>query len=303
MKIKEWIKRNRESAWKLGILENGYNDLRKGRIKYVNNGKYEGKKWFADPFILDFDVDNIYLLVEEYDYDINRGRIAKITVRKSNYTIVDCTIILELPTHLSFPTIYRQGDKIIVCPENYSGGGFYKYEYDQINEKLIRIGTISTDKLVDTTIIELNGVFYMFSTYEPFPNGSLLTIYRSDTFDGPYETYQEVLFNENIGRNAGFIFQHNGDMIRPAQESDYSYGHSIVFQRVRLENGKFEFEKVWRYETTHPTYKLGTHTYNEYKGMGVVDYKGHRNPLVGLTFQVVNNACIALGLKKKVLLK
>lgn len=303
MKIKDWIKRNRESAWKLGILENGYDDLKKGCIKYVHNGKYEGKKWFADPFILDTDSENIYLLVEEYDYKINRGRIAKITVRKSDYTIMDCRVILDLPTHLSFPTIYRHDDKLIVCPENFSGGGFYKYEYDQINEKLIRVGTISTDKLVDTTILEIYGAFYMFSTYEPLPNGSLLTIYRADNFDGPYETYQEVRFKENIGRNAGFIFQHNGEMIRPAQESNYSYGHGLVFQRVTFENGKFEFEEVWRYETTHPTYKLGTHTYNEYKGVGVVDYKGHRNSPFGLTFQAINNIRIALGLKKKVLLK
>lgn len=303
MKIKDWINRNRESAWKLGIIENGYDDLKNCRIKYVKNGKYEGKKWFADPFILDVDSDNVYLLVEEYDYKINRGRIAKITVREMDYTVIDCQVILDLPTHLSFPTIYRQGDNIIVCPENYSGGGFYKYEYDQKNEKLIRIDTISTSKLVDTTIIELDGAFYMFSTYEPFPNGSLLTIYRSDSFDGPYETYQEVRFNENIGRNAGFIFQHNGEMIRPAQESNYSYGHSIVFQRVKFESGKFEFEEDWRYETTHPSYKLGTHTYNEYKGVGVVDYKGHRNPLVGRSFQIINNIRIALGLKKEVLLK
>ena len=77
MGLKEYIKRNRESAWLLGIVPNGYDDLKNGNIFWVSKGKYK-KKWFAETFILDVDDNFIYILVEEYDYTINKSNIAKI---------------------------------------------------------------------------------------------------------------------------------------------------------------------------------------------------------------------------------
>ena len=54
MKIKQIKKLLEESEWKLGILLNGYDDLKANRVKWISNGIYKNK-WFADPFILDFD--------------------------------------------------------------------------------------------------------------------------------------------------------------------------------------------------------------------------------------------------------
>lgn len=303
MSIKKWITNNRDSAWKLGVLLNGYEDLKANKIQFVSNGIYEGKKWFADPFILSYDDNCIYLLVEEYDYKINKGRIAKICIDRKQWAIVDCKILLDLPTHLSFPTIYRMDDKIIVCPENYSGGGFFKYEYDTQNEVLRRVGTISEEKLVDTIIIYRDGFYYMLSTYEPWPNGSMLTIYKSVLFDGPFEKCQEIKFKDNTARNAGFMFEHNGELIRPAQESNYSYGHALVFQRALFNDGNFEFIEEWRYSSTHPSFKLGAHTYNEYKGLGVMDFKGYRNTIVGTLFKILGDIRIKVGLNQRRLLK
>ena len=52
MKIKQIKKLLEESEWKLGILLNGYDDLKANRVKWISNGIYKNK-WFADPFILD----------------------------------------------------------------------------------------------------------------------------------------------------------------------------------------------------------------------------------------------------------
>ena len=49
-------------------------------IHYVTN-PYK-TKWFADPFILEDKQDSLILLVEEFDSEINRGRIAKIIIDK-----------------------------------------------------------------------------------------------------------------------------------------------------------------------------------------------------------------------------
>ena len=102
MKIKQIKKLLEESEWKLGILLNGYDDLKANRVKWISNGIYKNK-WFADPFILDFDDKKITLLVEEFDYSIHRGRIARLVIDRNSWTITDCKIILDLGTHLSFP--------------------------------------------------------------------------------------------------------------------------------------------------------------------------------------------------------
>ena len=68
--------------------------LREVKINIVKN-TYKNK-WFADPFILDEDENIIQFLVEEFDYDVKRGRIARLKVNKKNKIIEECSIILDL---------------------------------------------------------------------------------------------------------------------------------------------------------------------------------------------------------------
>lgn len=301
MWVKEYIKRNRESAWLLGILPCGYEDLKNGHILWVSKGNFK-HKWFADPFVLDFDDSFIYLLVEEYDYSINRGRIAKISIDRKSLTIIDCVILLDLPTHLSFPVIYRRNGKIYVAPENNYSGGFYVYEYDPLQEKMVKLKELCHRRLTDAIIFEDENGCHLLTTYEPKPNGCLLSIFHSDDFLGNYKLSQEIQFESNIARNAGQLFRYNGQLIRPAQESNYSYGHGLVFQKVVRENGKFNFINLDYYLSPHPVYKAGIHTYNEYKGLGVIDVKGDRNRLIGGLFGLAHRILVGLGLRHNKLL-
>ena len=301
MRIKDYINRNRESAWSLGILVNGFNDLLENRIQWINNSKYKNK-WFADPFILDYNEKFIYVLVEEYDYSINRGRLAKITIKKSNWSIVDCIILLDLPTHLSFPAIYRINDRIYVAPENNCGNTFDIYELDNKSNRLIKIKQLLNKPLTDAIIIRHEEIFYLLTTYEPTPNGNHLTIYKSTDFFGPFSYSETLNFDENIARNAGAIFIHAGKIIRPAQESNYSYGHSLDFQELNIKDGKVILNSIDRIYSTNKKYSLGIHTYNEYNGLGIIDVKGHRNRLIGMAFSFVQNLLISLGVKQRKLL-
>lgn len=299
MNIKEYIKRNRESAWLLGILPNGYDDLVKGNIQWVSKGKYKNK-WFADPFILEYDDKEVTVLVEEYDYAINRGRIAKIIIDRNSWTITDCVVILNLQTHLSFPVIYRKNGKIFVAPENNCSGGFYVYEYDTSLDKLVKPKEIMHKRLTDAVIYEKNGKNYLFTTYEPKPNGNVLTIYEANDFLGDYKVFQKETFQSNIARNAGQLFLYKGLLLRPAQESNYSYGHGLVFQRVSMEDGKFQFETIDYILSPHSKYSDGIHTYNEFNGMGIIDVKGDRNPYVGGFFKLAHKILVKIGLKRNV---
>lgn len=298
--IKKCKRQLQESSWLLGICEKGFDDLKAGHIHWINNGEYEGKKWFADPFILNYDDHKIHLLVEEFDYKIHRGRIAKLTIDRNCWTVIDCKIILDLETHLSFPMIWRQGDDIFVCPENYHSGGWSMYRYDSSEEKLVFVQQIIGEKLTDATIWKDSNTYFLLSTYYPTPNGRRLTIWKSDSLRGKYEKYQEILFDENIGRNAGMIFPYEDKYIRPAQESNFSYGHSLVFQSVNNKDGFFSFDEINRNYSSHKLYNVGMHTYNQHiSGMAVVDAKGWRYPIVGRIIKFVGNVLVSFHLKEE----
>ena len=59
------------------ILHEGLKNTKLNNVKnpYSN-------KWFADPFILEEDSTSIQFLVEEFDYSVGIGRIARLLVDK-----------------------------------------------------------------------------------------------------------------------------------------------------------------------------------------------------------------------------
>ena len=304
MLLRQFIKIFSESAWLLGICENGYEDLEAGRIHWISNGVYEKTKWFADPFILDYDEDSIRLLVEEFDYQVHRGRIARLVVDRKSWTVTDCTILLDLDTHLSFPMIWREEETVYVCPENYNSGGWNMYRYVDADNRLEYVKQILDEKLTDAIVYSDGEFYWLLSTFEPRPNGSELTIWKSKELYGPYLESQKAKFDENLGRNAGMIFKFGDKLVRPAQESNHKYGHSISFQEVIVNNGKFAFTEIYRFNTPHKKYDAGTHTYNQHKnGMAVLDVKGYRYNVIGRIINSLFSMAVKVGLKKLPMLK
>ena len=297
MKVKELKRLLEESEWKLGILLNGYDDLKAGNINWIDNGIYKNK-WFADPYILDYDDKQIIVLAEEFDYTVHRGRIARLIIDRQTWCITDCKILLDLTTHLSFPMIWREDSHIFVCPENYQSGAWNLYEYNTDSESLEFVKPILSEKLTDATIFKDGSDYYILSTYEPRPNGNTLTIWKSGSLDGTFTKTQEISFPENIARNAGSIFSHNGKLIRPAQECNKSYGHAVSFQVINFDQGHFEFSEEFRYHSTLPKYQRGTHTFNTYKELAVIDVHKLRFPILGGIYVGIKDLLVKFHLKK-----
>lgn len=297
------IKRQlQESVWCLGICEQGFDSLQSGDIHWIDNGIYKGK-WFADPFILCYDDDTITLLVEEFDYKIHRGRLAQIIVSRKHWTVTDCKIILDINTHVSFPLIHEEDGIIYVCPENHASGKLIAYRYDKDTAHLSPVQPLINEPLTDSIVYIAKDCYWLLSTKVPTPNGHEMDIYKSGKFLGKYEKSQTIDFGENIARNAGKIFYYQGRLVRPAQECNHVYGHSIVFQEMKVENGHFCFSEIYRYSSTHPIFRYGTHTYNQYHGIAVIDVKGFRYRLIGKWLWKLQRTAIRLHLKKEIWLK
>ena len=279
-----------EQRWTLGFIEQPVEDIvnnRPYKIHYVKGIPRD--RWFADPFILDYDNKTIQLLVEEFCYSIGRGRIAKLTIERSDYRILEYHIILDLPTHLSFPYIIRKGNRIFIAPENSSSGGWHLYDYNIENDALKRIKTLSGEPLTDAVIIDLFGESLVFSTQKPSQNGNSLQVYTADGV-----LLQKFLFPADVARNAGDWFRINDRVFRPAQDCSNSYGGAVIIQEViRKDDGCFDFRNVRQIVSTHPTYTTGCHTFNRYNDLIVVDVHGYRRPrfvkVIGIIRKLFSN--------------
>lgn len=263
-----------EQHWTLGFIEQPLKDIVEGtpyEIIYVKGMPKD--RWFADPFILDCDEDGIQVLVEEFCYNLRRGRIARLSIDRKSYRLLEYKIILDLPTHLSFPFIQRKNGKVYVCPENSASGSWSKYEYNLTTDSLVKVNTLPNLPLTDAVSTGLFGEGLVFATSLPDPNGDTLTAYSKDG-----ELKQRISFPSNTARNAGDWFVVDNRVYRPAQDCNSGYGKAVILQEVTNEDGSFVFKDVRRVASTHPKFTTGCHTFNNYKGLTIVDVHGWRRP-------------------------
>ena len=283
------LRRVIQPRWRIGIVENSLEGIVRGeelRVQWPSNPFHD--RWFADPFVLAVDGDEVTLLVEDYRYAEGQGRISRIIVDRKRGAIVSCKTILR-GGHYSFPAILRENGKVYLYPEQSRQGKLELYEYCPKTEACEYVQTLSDEPLTDAIIYK--GVIY--STRLPEPNGKRLKMFkwpsavqssiaasqRSSAFGDSKQLHcvqdanalniepeslnqpKTFVFDECIARNAGDFFEVDGVVYRPAQECNRWYGNALSIQK--FENG--EFTEVRRIPDMH--------TMNSYQGVTVVDRK------------------------------
>ena len=283
------VRRVIQPRWRIGIVENSLEGIVNGeelRVQWPSNPFHD--RWFADPFVLSVDGDEVTLLVEDYRYAEGQGRVSRIIVDRKRGAIVSCKTILR-GGHYSFPAILRENGKVYLYPEQSGQGKLELFEYCPETETCEYVQTLSEEPLTDAIIYK--GVIY--STRLPEPNGKRLKMFKwpsavqssiaasqrssvlrkfkspSDVQDAnalnlELETLNQpttYVFGECIARNAGDFFEVNGVTYRPAQECNRWYGNALSIQK--FEDGAFtEVRRI-----------PGMHTLNSFQGVTVVDRK------------------------------
>lgn len=279
MKLREL----RHNLWNIGFIEEGLEDTLKNKNPRIHWAKKRfNDRWFADPFLLKVTDIEIVVLAEEYCYNVRRGRLARVVFDRKSYEEKDYEIILDLPTHLSFPFIIRQNGKLYVMPENSASGCSTVYEYDDANRKMKPLHYVAEKPFTDATIFELDGNTYLCTTMLPEQNKDKLDIYDFDIENLKIgNKTASVEFQKMVARNAGQFFEVNNVIYRPAQDCTTCYGHGVILQNVDYKEGKWSFYDVNSIYPNSFLLNQGIHTFNHYKGLIVVDGRGYRKPIIG----------------------
>ncbi len=225
-------------------------------------------KYYADPFIVKHDDVN-YLFFEDYDY--KKGVIAY-SIVNDDLTVTEPVVALERSYHLSFPYIFEYDDEIYMIPET---GNQNRIELHRAvnfpGEWTFEKVLVDNVRASDVTILELNDVFWMFTTYNNNLDDDLLVLHLDSPLN-KWEVYGVDTLTHS--RPAGNIFIDDDKIIRPVQDSSRLYGYAIVFKEVTIDKENGYSEKVInRIDPTWYSDLIGTHTFNFNEDFIVIDGK------------------------------
>lgn len=287
-----------ENKWTIGFVERPIGDIIRnglGGVRWLQHNYKD--RWFADPFILDVTSDSIQVLVEEYYDGIKRGRISQLSINRHNMQLEDIKTVLQLDTHLSFPAIIRKEGKVFIYPENSASGALDLYEFNVKDSRCTKLKQICREPLTDAVMTEVFGMKQIFSTHIPTQNGNVLTVYENQ--EDQFVPQQDIQFEGNVARNGGDWFKENGKVYRPAQDCNEAYGGAMILQEVMQNvDGTYRFIDLCRIESTNKEYCTGCHTFNYYKGVGVIDVHGQRRPMMAAIFDALKVEQITRALYK-----
>lgn len=256
------VKKDAESFLKNGIDA--------GEIKWLKHNYKD--RYFADPFVIDEDEKYLYILVEEYCFWEEKGKIVLLTVNKDNFTLKSRKLIIEETTHLSFPFCEKGGYTII--PESVKSGKTKKYFYDRNTKSIIQSEVILNEGLIDASFyVDKENNEWIFASKENNPKEDLY-IYKK--VGEEYECINNgkpVERSIRTTRSAGRFFEVENQIYRPVQDSQGRYGRQTVILKVKkLNESAYETEEVITVNSfKNPPYNETLHTLNIYDKYIIVD--------------------------------
>ncbi len=191
--------------------------------------------FYADPFLLKTNDGNLNIFIEDYGLDTLYGNISLITCDRI-FNKINYKIILDTKSHLSYPFIYSEKNKIYVFPEAGQSGKLSCFEYDQVNQCLIFVQDIINLPLRDATILKYNEKYWIFAVLNENGIDYKLNVYFSDNLLGPYTAHPGNPLKNGLNgtRPAGNFIEVDGIIYRPTQNCKNSYGESITINKVNI---------------------------------------------------------------------
>jgi hypothetical protein len=189
--------------------------------------------FYADPFLLKTDDGKLTILFEDFGFEEFYGKLSVLTL-DDNFKPLKEKVLLDTKSHLSYPFIFKENDKIFVFPEASQTGKLSCYEYDQETQTLSFVQDILNLALLDSSILKLKDKYWLFGTLKGDFALSKLYIFFSDNLFGPFTPHPEnpVRNSANGSRPAGDFIEVDGSIYRPSQNCQNMYGESITINKI-----------------------------------------------------------------------
>lgn len=242
--------------------------------------------WTADPFLAE-ENGKYYLFFEAYDRLKRKGVLGYREI--TEHSAGKIKTIYECDFHLSYPFIFKENGTYYIVPESKASGELFRLKCEHFPDKWVKEKVIAKVGVVDTTIVNHNGVDYYVSQ-------RVMQAGRFDRFDLFYLENGRLCECKNnplkidaeTARGAGKFFEYGAKLIRPSQNCGAQYGDKLNFNEVTEISKDSYSEKLLKTISVNDI-KLnikndftGIHTYNRLGNVEVIDLK------IGANFNIFN---------------
>jgi hypothetical protein len=246
------------------------NGIKSGDITWLKHNYKD--RFFADPFMIKQDEDYFYILVEEYLFWEEKGKITLLKVNRDDFSLKERKVVIEESTHLSFPYCELGGNTVI--PESYNSGKTIEYILDIDSFTVREKRTVLEAGLIDAVFFEdKDGQKWILTAKEQKPKEDMYMYHFDNGKYDPVNNGGVVFSSIKETRSAGRLFEVNGKLYRPVQDSTGRYGRQTRIVEVgRLDSEKYSAKCVQIVNSDeNPPYNETLHTFNVYDSGIIVD--------------------------------
>jgi hypothetical protein len=232
-------------------------------------------RYWGDPFVIERG-DRYYVFVEEKVYAEGRGHIACLIVDAEDQ-LAGRQVVLEREYHLSYPFVFEHEGQTYMVPETAGHRTIEVYRCTRFPDQWELHGTLMEGiYAVDATLLEHGGRWWMFANVKEEGGSSLNALHLFWAQSPLAEAWtphprNPIVSDLGSARPAGRIFMHDGQLIRPSQDSRQRYGHALKFNRITgLSTEDYREETIAEFAPRGSGIQA-THTFNQAGGLTVID--------------------------------
>lgn len=248
------------------IIESGIDN---GDITWLEHPYKD--RFFADPFLIKETENKYYILVEEYLFYEEKGKISVLIIDKERFSLLEKKNVIEEPYHLSFPFCNLNGNTII--PESVASGKTYEYIIDPETFRVLEKREILNEGLIDGVYYSDGISRWLLASHKENPKEDLYLYKEHEGCFIPVNNGECIFSSIRFTRGAGLFFERGGVLYRPVQDSEKRYGYQTNIMRVdHIGDDGIVAEKVKTVNSfNNGPFNETMHTFNSYDGFVIVD--------------------------------